>query len=209
MQAQPGIDPGKSIVYQFAAWWIGVITLWFLLSLLVIAPLTQSLDALTFWLETNWSLKWLTLVLGAAGALPFYAMRLGGKISGRRYYVSSINIERSRVGETDGETRRSQIQPYRKLPPVLKAPWFEIPYDIGDGILEWPMTLADKHAPGIEPIPPTELPPVPESKPRPNAPVGSHDPPDSPYNDKKQGFSSDRDWGASGKFAEDRKPESF
>lgn len=210
VQAQPGIDPGKNIVYQFAAWWVGVITLWFLASLLIIAPVSQSLGAVDFWLEANWDLKWLTLVLGLAGALPFYVMRIGGKISGRRYYVKSINIERSRDPKNaQSESRMANIVPYRELPPVIREWWFKVPYDIGDGILEWPMTLVERHAPGIEPIPPTDLPPVPEPEPRPHAPRGSNDPPESPYNDQKQGFSSDRRWDTTGDFAEDRKPESF
>ena len=199
MQAQPGIDPGKTIVYQLAAWWLGVICLWFLVALLIIAPLTQSLGAVSSWAEINWNLKWLTLVLGLAGAVPFYAMRTRGRVSTRRYVVYSVNIqsgtERSPGGEKQTSSRTAEIRPYRILPPMFLAWWFRVPYDIGDGILEFPMTVTGRHAPGVEPVPPTELPPEmqPESPyddgasaPRPE------DPPDSPYNDRNQGFSENR-----------------
>lgn len=219
IQAQPGIDPGKTIVYQFAAWWLGIISLWFLVSILVVAPLTQDFGAVVAWAEINWNLKWLTLVLGLAGALPFYVLRARGYVSSRRYYVDGVNIESSHTGETDGHVRRSMIKPYRPLPPVFKVWWFEVPYDIGDGILELPMTLTGQHAPGIEPVPPTDLPPGPpggddgdgKGGPGKGGPRGSDrpDPPDSPYNDQNQGFSTGRRWSSEGDFAEDRKPGKF
>ena len=187
-----GIDPGKWFGYQVAAWWVGVLALWFLGSLVVAVGMGSG-GPLELWWNLFTGALLYTLMILLIGVVPAWVSRIRSRrIGPRAYRIDSMNVERTLDPAGDPTVlRRSNIKPVGDTRPFFhESRWFAIPYATGDWILDAPLRWMGLDAPYVEPAPPTEPPPEPEPAEEPG--TRPPDPPESPYSDANQGFSENR-----------------